>query len=191
VRRFVFLDRDGTLVPDTGYPHRPEDCRLLPGVIDGLRALVQGGYRLAVVTNQSGIGRGLFGHGDYEAFQETLEAELARQGIALAGSFYCPHAPDAGCTCRKPAPGLLLRAREVLGADLAGSWVIGDALRDAEAASRAGCRGAVLVGERVAADALLPPRTVRAPDLRAAAAHILRAGPNSGPEPGGPLQGAP
>lgn len=173
---FVFLDRDGTLVPDTGYPHRLADCQLLPGVAEGLGALMQGGFRLAVVSNQSGIGRGLFSTEQYEAFQRRLESELGRRGIRLAGSFYCPHAPEAGCSCRKPEPGLLLRARDLLGADLARSWVIGDGLRDAEAAHRAGCRGAVIVGESVALEATLPPATLRAPDLASAADLILRAG---------------
>lgn len=171
---FVFLDRDGTLVPDVGYPHRLEDCRLLPGVVEGLAALLRGGFRLAVISNQSGIGRGFFSTPEYDAFRRKLEQQLEERGIPLAGSFYCPHPPDAGCSCRKPEPGLLLRARDLLGADLARSWMIGDSLRDAEAAQRAGCRGAVIVGEGVPRGAILPPATWRAADLPEAAARILQ-----------------
>ena len=104
--RFVFLDRDGTLVRDAGYVHRIEDYALLPGVVPALRRLAAAGFGLAVVTNQSGIGRGLFSLADYHAFERHLEADLARQGVPLAASFFCPHRPDEGCACRKPAPGL-------------------------------------------------------------------------------------
>ncbi|MEN8161222.1 MAG: HAD-IIIA family hydrolase, partial [Myxococcota bacterium] len=96
--RFVFLDRDGTLVRDRGYTHRVEDYALLPGVVPALRRLVEAGYGLAIVTNQSGIGRGLFPLEDYERFERHLEHDLAAQGVPIAGSFFCPHAPDAGCT---------------------------------------------------------------------------------------------
>jgi histidinol-phosphate phosphatase family protein len=172
--RFVFLDRDGTLVRDTGYVHRLADYALLPGVVPALRRLAAAGFGLAVVTNQSGIGRGLFTLADYRAFEAHLEADLARQGVPLAGSFFCPHTPEAGCACRKPAPGLLLRARDVLGATLEASFVVGDALRDAEAAAAAGCRGALLVG--AAPDAPLPPRTWRAASLAEAVDKILGLG---------------
>lgn len=172
-RRFAFLDRDGTLVPDTGYPHRPEECVLLPGVVGGLRALARAGFRLAVVTNQSGIGRGYFSAADYAAFEGRLEALLARERVPVERSYHCPHLPDAGCACRKPAPGLLLRARDELGAALAQSWVIGDSACDAALAGRAGCRGAVLVGPRGRAEA--KGGVAWAPDLPAAAAHILAA----------------
>ena len=144
--RFVFLDRDGTLVEDAGYVHRLEDYRLLPGVVDALRRLVRAGFRLAIVTNQSGIGRGYFTQEDFERFQARLLSDLSEAGIPIEASLFCPHPPDAGCACRKPAPGLLLRAQQELGADLASSWVLGDAQRDVEMAQRAGCAGAVLVG---------------------------------------------
>jgi D-glycero-D-manno-heptose 1,7-bisphosphate phosphatase len=174
VSRFVFLDRDGTLVRDSGYPHRDEDYELLAGVGPALRRLQEAGFRLAIVTNQSGIGRGLFGEGDFARFQARLLADLAREGVAIERSYHCPHRPEAGCDCRKPAPGLLLRARDELGADLAASWVIGDGARDVELAARAGCAGAV----RIAAaesddDPVRPPRYARAPNLAAAAALLL------------------
>lgn len=146
MNRFVFLDRDGTLVRDPGYVHRIDDYELLPGVVAGLRQLQAAGWKLAIVTNQSGIGRGFFDERDFQAFQEHLLADLAAQGVTIEGAFYCPHAPDEGCTCRKPAPGLLERAHDELDADLSESWMIGDSARDAEAAAAAGLRGSIWIG---------------------------------------------
>lgn len=147
MRPFVFLDRDGTLVEDTGYPHRLSEFALLPGVPEALERLVAAGFGLAIVTNQSGIGRGLFQAEDFERFQARLHETLARHGIAIAACYHCPHRPDAGCSCRKPEPGLLRQAHRELGADLARSWVIGDRDSDVELAHRAGCRGGLRVDE--------------------------------------------
>lgn len=175
MRPFVFLDRDGTLVRDTGYPHRPEDYALLPGAVEGARALAGAGYALAIVTNQSGLGRGRFGPGEFARFQALLAADLAAAGVSLAATLVCPHAPDHACACRKPAPGLLLRARDELGADLAASWMVGDGERDLEAARRAGCRGAVRVGVAEPAPARPgeDPFALEARDLAEAARRIL------------------
>jgi len=173
VTRFVFLDRDGTLVRDAGYTHRVEDYALLPGVVPALRRLAAAGFGLAIVTNQSGIGRGLFDEAAYRKFEAHLEADLAHQGVVIAGSFFCPHRPDAGCACRKPAPGLFWAARDALGAELGASFVIGNDLRDAEAGLAAGCRGAVLIGD--GHERPLPPRTRCVESLLAAADAILTA----------------
>jgi histidinol-phosphate phosphatase family protein len=170
-QRFVFLDRDGTLVRDRGYTHRLEDYALLPGVVPALRRLIEAGFALAIVTNQSGIGRGLFTLEEYERFERHLEQDLAEKGIPIAGSFFCPHAPGAGCRCRKPAPGLFERAARVLGADLSRSYVIGDARRDAEAGLAAGCAGAVWLAPETPTS--LPASTEAAPNLEAAATWIL------------------
>ena len=111
VTRFVFLDRDGTLVRDAGYTHRVEDYALLPGVAAALRRLAAAGFGLAIVTNQSGIGRGLFDEGAYRAFEAHLEADLARQGVVIAGSFFCPHRPDAGLRLPQARARPVLRRR--------------------------------------------------------------------------------
>lgn len=172
--RYVLLDRDGTLIRDTGYPHRAEDYELLPGVAPALARLAAAGFRLAIVTNQSGIGRGYFDWDAFERFHARLLADLAAAGVAIDATFVCPHAPDAGCGCRKPEPGLVWRARDVLGATLAESFVIGDTERDVELARRTGCRGAVRVGAattRHGADRFAH----EARDLPAAAAAILDA----------------
>jgi D-glycero-D-manno-heptose 1,7-bisphosphate phosphatase len=167
VTRFVFLDRDGTLVRDHGYTHRLADYVLLPGVVPALRRLAAGGYRLAIVTNQSGIGRGLFGEAEYRRFEAHLEADLARQGVPIAASFFCPHRPEDGCACRKPAPGLFWAARDALGAELGASFAVGNERRDAEAALAAGCRAALVIAPESAE--ALPPGAVRVDDLAAAA----------------------
>jgi histidinol-phosphate phosphatase family protein len=146
VRRYVLLDRDGTLIRDTGHPHRPVDYALLPGVGAALRRIADAGYRLAIVTNQSGLGRGLFDWATFERFHARLLSDLAAEGVSIDATFVCPHAPGAGCPCRKPAPALVLRARDVLGAVLGESFVIGDTDRDVGAARQAGCRGVIRVG---------------------------------------------
>jgi D-glycero-D-manno-heptose 1,7-bisphosphate phosphatase len=176
MRPFVFLDRDGTLVRDTGYPHRPEDYALLPGALAGARALADAGFALAIATNQSGLATGRFGWDDYERFAARLAADLATAGAPLAATLVCPHAPEDGCACRKPAPGLLLRARDELGADLAASWMVGDGARDVEAARRAGCRGAVRVGVAAPAPDGGDPFALEARDLAEAARRILAYG---------------
>jgi D-glycero-D-manno-heptose 1,7-bisphosphate phosphatase len=174
VSRFVFLDRDGTLVRDTGYPHRDEDYELLPGVTEALRRLQQRGFRLVIVTNQSGIGRGLFRETDFERFQARLLADLARAGVTIERTYHCPHRPDEGCACRKPAPGMLWRARDELGADLAASWVIGDGAVDVELAARAGCGGVRLRPPAGGPGAIgRPVRYAEADDLAAAAELIV------------------
>lgn len=173
--RFVFLDRDGTLVADAGYTHRLADYALLPGVVEGLTRLQGAGFGLAIVTNQSGIGRGFYDEAAYAAFQQHLEADLVRQGIAIARSYHCPHAPAAGCACRKPEPGLVLRARDELGATLAESFVVGDGAGDVELATRAGCRGAVWIRPEGAPADARHPEMAQARDLREAAERILSA----------------
>lgn len=170
MKRCVFLDRDGTLVRDPGYVHRLEDFALLPGVPGALRLLADAGLPLVIVTNQSGIGRGRFSSADYEAFQSRLVAELAGCGVPIAASFHCPHAPEADCACRKPRPGLFLRARDELGVDLAASFAVGDSLRDVEAACAAGVRAAFLVTSQ--APAPLPKGCEAVPDLAGAARRI-------------------
>ena len=174
--RFVFLDRDGTLVRDLGYTHRIDDYLLLPGVVSGLRRILDAGYRLAVVTNQSGIGRGYFRAEQYAAFQAHLAGDLGRQGVRIEASYFCPHRPEAECQCRKPRPALLQRAERELGANLARSWVIGDSAVDVELALRGGCRGAVrvLTGKDEPLGKV-PPTLYCAADFVEAADLVLRA----------------
>jgi len=179
VARFVFLDRDGTLLRDEGYTHRIEDYELLPGAVEGLRRLVEAGFEIAIVTNQSGIGRGYFDEASYQAFRAHVEKDLAGHDIPIARTYHCPHAPDSGCACRKPKPGMLLRARDELAADLAASFVVGDRPHDLELAERAGCAGSVLIDPAGSAGS--------ARDLLEAADRILSGA--AGPFRGGPSDG--
>lgn len=175
MKRWVFLDRDGTLNRDTGFVHRVQDYERMPFATEALKRLAAAGFGLAIITNQGGIGRGLFTLEDFQRFQQHLLRDFAAEGVTIAASFYCPHAPGAGCDCRKPKPGMLYQAREQLGADLARCFVIGDRVSDAQAGLAAGLRGAVLLdGIEDEADAALPEGTVRAANLAEAADAILK-----------------
>jgi D-glycero-D-manno-heptose 1,7-bisphosphate phosphatase len=134
----LFLDRDGTLIEDPGYVANPDDVRLIDGVPGALRRFRDAGYALVIVTNQSGIGRGLYGWDDYEAVAARLGDLLAAEGIVLDAAFACGHAPEMGCGWRKPAPGMILAAAERLRLDLGRSLLAGDKRLDIEAAAAAG-----------------------------------------------------
>ena len=150
--RAVFLDRDGVINVDRGYVHKVEDFRFVPGSDDAMRRLQAAGWRLVVVTNQSGLARGLYSKADYDRFTAHLQAQLAAIGVTVDAVLHCPHLPDATvaayrlqCDCRKPAPGMLLRAAQDLGLDLAASVMVGDRLSDIEAGRAAGVGHNVLV----------------------------------------------
>jgi len=185
-RRAVFLDKDGTLIVDVPYNVDPSRIVLAPGAVEGLTRLHASGYRLIVITNQSGVARGRFGVEALGPVEDRLRSLLAEFGVPLAGFYFCPHHPAGSvpaysvvCDCRKPAPGMLLRAANELGIDLAQSWFVGDILNDVEAGHRAGCRAVLLDNgnetEWVAGPDRTPDRT--ASDLDAAADLILRADP--------------
>lgn len=146
--RAVFLDKDGTLVDDVPYNVDPDRIVLATGAREGAAALHAAGYALVVVTNQSGVARGLFEEDALDAVEARLRDLL---GVPLAGFYHCPHHPEGSvggfaidCTCRKPAPGMLRRAANELGLDLAASWIVGDILNDVEAGNRAGCRSVLI-----------------------------------------------
>jgi D-glycero-D-manno-heptose 1,7-bisphosphate phosphatase len=146
-RRAVFLDRDGTLNVDREYVGEPRDVELVPNAAKGARMLADAGYVLVVVSNQSGIARGLFTEDDADAVDERLARLLVERGVTIAASYRCPHLPDAPvpayavvCDCRKPLPGLILRAAADLSIDTKRSWAVGDRPRDIAAGAAAGCR---------------------------------------------------
>jgi D-glycero-D-manno-heptose 1,7-bisphosphate phosphatase len=125
VTRALFLDRDGTLIVDVGYPRDPAQVAILPGAAAALAAL-PADVALVIVTNQSGLARGLVTPAEAAAVQTEVERQFAAAGVRFAGVYVCPHGPDDGCRCRKPAPGMLLDAARDLGLDLARSLMIGD-----------------------------------------------------------------
>ncbi len=134
----VFVDRDDTLVADVPYCSDPEKVRLLPNVADGLRLMAENGYSIVVITNQSGIGRGYFDESQLRAVNARLRERLRSRGVDFRALYYCPHRPAEGCACRKPRPGLILRAADELDLDLKSSFVIGDREADVEAGRTAG-----------------------------------------------------
>jgi D-glycero-D-manno-heptose 1,7-bisphosphate phosphatase len=163
----VFLDRDGTIVADAEYLADPDDLELLPGAGAALARLQRAGFLLALVTNQSGVGRGYFPESAVRAQQARLAELLQPFGVTFAATRYCPHHPDAACACRKPKPGMLLDAGRELRVDFGRSWMIGDKPSDVEAGRAAGCRTVIVAGQTsLAAD-------FAAADLAAAAELIL------------------
>ncbi|MBU0741588.1 lipopolysaccharide heptosyltransferase II [bacterium] len=128
----LFLDRDGVIIEDTEYISDPARVRLLPGVAAALARAAAAGLRLVVVTNQSGIGRGYYSEREFAAVQERVDALLAAEGVALDGVYYCPHAPEDDCNCRKPRPGMLDAAARRLRWHSERAWIIGDKLSDLE-----------------------------------------------------------
>lgn len=145
--RAVFLDKDGTLVRDIPYNVDPDRIEIMPGVIEGLRLLRNCGYRLIVVTNQSGVAHGYFPVEALVGVRARLEEMLRAVEVEIDDFIFCPHHPDGGpgpytmvCECRKPRPGMLFGAAETHGIDLSSSWMVGDILNDVEAGNRAGCR---------------------------------------------------
>ncbi|PPE69781.1 HAD family hydrolase [Caldimonas thermodepolymerans] len=178
----VFLDKDGTVVENVPYNVDPAQLRFTSRAVAGLQWLAEAGYRMVMISNQPGVGLGLFDERALARLQEALMRRLAVHGVLLDGFYACTHAPGLdpsrpGCTCRKPAPGLLLRAAEELHLDLSRSWMVGDILDDVEAGRRAGCRTVMLdVGNETVwrtSPQRMPHHT--APDLLAAAWHITAA----------------
>ncbi len=169
-RPALFLDRDGVLVEDIGYLHRPQDLRLMPGAGDLVGAANRQSCLTVLVSNQSGIGRGFYGWGDFAATQSRLDQELSAAGAALDMVLACPHHAAAAAPyrhpdhpCRKPRPGMVLRAAERLPIDRARSWILGDRTTDLAAGRAAGLAGGLLLSagpedrEWAAASALARP----------------------------------
>ena len=166
VNKAVFLDRDGTVIPDANYLSTVEGVALLPGAGEALGRLARAGFLLVLVTNQSGIGRGYFTAEVVEAQHARLRELLKPFGAELAAVEFCPHAPEEVCGCRKPLPGMILRAAERLGIASEASFMAGDKPADVQAGRAAGCR-TVFIGREC------PGADFCAPDLAAAAEWIL------------------
>jgi histidinol-phosphate phosphatase family protein len=139
-RPALFLDRDGTLIVDTGYPRHAALVELLPGVVPALLAAIAKGWALVVVSNQSGVARGLVTRDEAASVQARVEALFAEQGVRFEGAYFCFHAPGERCACRKPEPGMLLDAARDLALDLRASVMIGDKPSDVQAGRAAGAR---------------------------------------------------
>jgi dolichol-phosphate mannosyltransferase len=140
----VFLDRDGTIARDVHYCRRVEDFEILPGVPEAIRLLNQNGFKVVVITNQSGIARGYFTEETLAQIHQVMKAKLAEHGARVDAIYYCPHHPDEGCECRKPKPKLILQAAEEMGLSLEASCMVGDMQQDMKAGRAAGCKTALV-----------------------------------------------
>lgn len=145
MKRAVFLDRDGTLIEDKDYLHRPEEVVIFPGAPAALHRLQEAGFQLFIVTNQSGVGRGYFTLNDVEKVHQYLAREFARQGVDFRKIYVAPEAPEQPSRGRKPSPQFLFDARDEFGVDLGQSYSIGDKLIDLECGWNAGVRKSLLV----------------------------------------------
>jgi len=177
--RAIFLDRDGTLIVEKNYLADPAQVELLPGVSPALKRLQEAGFKLFMVTNQSGIGRGYYAVEDMHRVHDQLESLLARDGVRIDKIYFAPEAPDQPSRGRKPSPQFLFDARDDFGVDLGQSYLIGDKLIDLECGWNAGVKQCILLRtgygaevERTATDQVA--RALVADDLPAAAGVILQ-----------------
>jgi D-glycero-D-manno-heptose 1,7-bisphosphate phosphatase len=185
----IFLDKDGTLVKDVPYNVDPALVTLSPNAAEGLRLFSRMGYLLLVVSNQPGVARGYFPASALDAVWQRLDELLAEAGVRIDGYYHCPHHAEGEvreyariCACRKPLPGMLLRAAAEHDVDLAASWMVGDILHDIEAGRRAGCRTILIDNGNETEWVLSPLRTphLTAPDLQAAAQLVAATQPEAG-----------
>ena len=151
MNKAIFLDKDGTLIPDIPYNVDPDKITLDNDVIEGLKSLQNEGFKLIIVSNQSGVARGYFTEDKLFLVARKLEELFKMNELHLDGFYYCPHHPNGNitkynidCNCRKPQPGMLLRASADHHIDLENSWMIGDILNDVEAGNRAGCKSILI-----------------------------------------------
>jgi D-glycero-D-manno-heptose 1,7-bisphosphate phosphatase len=179
-RRAAFLDRDGVVNRERGYVSRIADFDFVPGVLPAARALRERGFALVIVTNQSGIGRGLYGPGEYKTLTDWMRGEFAAAGAPIAGVYHCPHHPTEAvggyrrdCDCRKPAPGMLLTAARELQLDLKQAVLFGDRASDLQAAQAAGVPVRVLLGTDGATEPAWPATAGLATSCYASLAHAM------------------
>ncbi len=154
MERAVFLDRDGTIIEDVGYPHERSKIKFLPGVSKAIKLLNENGFKVIVITNQAGVARGYFTEETVREINRYVQESLAKQGAFIDMIYYCPHHIEGiieeyskECYCRKPNPGMIEQAVLEFGIDLKNSFVIGDKISDIEAGQRAGCKTILLAGE--------------------------------------------
>jgi len=144
--RAVFIDRDGTINVNSGYINNPNDFKMYPNVTKGIKLLQENGFKIIIITNQSGIARRYFSEKSLEEIHEKMKKELSKEDAEVDAIYYCPHHPDEKCNCRKPKPGMLEKAIEDFDIDVKNSFIIGDRMIDVEAGKTVGCK-TVLVPE--------------------------------------------
>ena len=140
VNKAVFIDRDGTININSGYIIKPDHLQIYSGVSKGIRLLNEHGFKIIIITNQSGIARGFYSEKILEEIHKKLKIELKKENAKIDAIYYCPHHPNENCNCRKPKPGLLEQAITDLNIDKEKSYMIGDRMLDIEAGSKIGCK---------------------------------------------------
>lgn len=150
LHKAVFLDRDGTIAKDVHYCRRVEDFQILPKAAEAIRSLNKEGYKVVVITNQSGIARGYFTEETLSMIHRKMHSDLQNSGAFIDAVYFCPHHPDDGCECRKPKPTLLIRAAKEIGITLGQSYMVGDDIKDVQAGLAAGCRTVWLRSDGIA-----------------------------------------
>jgi D-glycero-D-manno-heptose 1,7-bisphosphate phosphatase len=174
--KLIILDRDGVINLDSDqFIKSPEEWKPIPGSLEAIARLNQWGWRVVVASNQSGIGRGLFGMDMLNAINEKMIKSLAQVGGRLDAVFFCPHAADSTCDCRKPKPGMLHQIAERFNVSLTGAPVVGDSLRDLLAGVAVGCSPYLVLtgkGQKTRLDPALPPGTLIYPDLATVVADL-------------------
>ena len=141
----IFLDRDGVINKETGYLHEIEDFKFINGVFEACKHYKQLGYKIIIVTNQSGISRGHYSEDDFRNITDWMITQFNKNNIQILDTFHCPHLPDSGCNCRKPKPGMLLEAKKKYNINMLESWMIGDKETDITAAISSGINNTILV----------------------------------------------
>ena len=170
--RAVFLDRDGTIAIDVPYCRSPEDFKLFPNTAKTIKLLNEHGYKVIVITNQSGVARGYFNEDTLDRIHQKMVGELVEEGARIDGVYYCPHNPDDNCECRKPKPKMILQAAKEHAIDLEQSFMVGDKPMDIQAGRNAGCRTVLLPSTTAESEPVSSP-DYTAPDLYAAALWII------------------
>ncbi len=152
MNKACFLDRDGVVNEEVNYLHEPEKVKLCTGTVEAIKLLRQHGYKVIVISNQSGVARGYFSVEELKSVEARLNELLAEQGVSIDATYYCFHYPEGSipeyakdCDCRKPKPGMLLQAAKDFDIDLSSSFMIGDRISDLEAGFNAGCPACALV----------------------------------------------
>lgn len=175
--KFIILDRDGVINLDSDqFIKSPEEWKPIPGSLEAIARLNQWGWRAVVASNQSGIGRGLFGMDTLNAINDKMVRSLAQFGGRLDGIFFCPHAADSTCDCRKPKPGLFQQISRRYNVDLTGMPAVGDSLRDLQAGAAVGCKPYLVLtgkGRKTKDDPALPPGTQVYADLASVVADLI------------------
>lgn len=175
--KFIILDRDGVINQDSAqFIKSPEEWRPIPGSLEAIARLEEAGYRVVIATNQSGVGRGLFDMDTLNAINDKMIRMVGQAGGRIDAIFFCPHAADSTCNCRKPKPGLFHQIAERFNIDLTGVPTVGDSLRDLQAGVAAGCTPYLVLtgkGTKTALDPELPVGTKIFPDLAAVTTFLL------------------